>query len=81
MVSLKHHFTKLRKVRVLDESFPIYLDATSEDKYRLAAGDLETNDEGLIQNSNVPVRYRQELVQVKTETLIILLSHRFKLFL
>ena len=59
-------FYKVKEGKVLDESFPIYLDATSEDKYRLAAGDLETNDEGLIQNSNVPVRYRKELVQVKT---------------
>ena len=37
----------------------------SEDKYRLAAGDLEINDEMVIQNSNVPVRYRKELVSVK----------------
>ncbi len=57
-------FYKVKDGKVLQNSFPIYLDATTEDKYRLAAGDLEIGENGLIQSQSVPVRYRQELVQV-----------------
>jgi DNA-directed RNA polymerase subunit beta len=57
-------FYKVEKGRVLHNSYPIYLDATAEDKYRLAAGDLEVGEDGFIQNQNIPVRYRQELVSV-----------------
>ena len=56
-------FYKVEAGKVLQNSFPIYLDATAEDKYRLAAGDLEVNTDGVIQNPIVPVRYRQELVR------------------
>ena len=57
-------FYKVKDGKVLQNSFPIYLDATTEDKYRLAAGDLEIGENGLIQSQSVPVRYRQELIQV-----------------
>ena len=57
-------FYKVEEGKVLQDSFPIYLDATTEGKYRLAAGDLEVGSNGLIQNQDVPVRYRQELVRV-----------------
>ncbi len=57
-------FYKVEKGKVLKESFPLYLDATFEDQYRLAAGDLEINSEGQIKDSIVPVRYSQELVRV-----------------
>ena len=35
-----------------------------EDKYRLAAGDLEIGPDSVIKNHNVPVRYRQDFVNV-----------------
>ena len=57
-------FYKVEDGKVLRDSFPIYLDATTEGKYRLAAGDLEVGSNGLIQSQDVPVRYRQELVRV-----------------
>jgi DNA-directed RNA polymerase subunit beta len=57
-------FYQVKDGKVLQNSFPIYLDATSEDKYRLAAGDLEITETGLIKNQIVPVRYRQEIVRV-----------------
>jgi DNA-directed RNA polymerase subunit beta len=57
-------FYKVEKGKVFQDSFPIYLDAASEDKYRLAEGDLEINQSGFIQNTIVPVRCRQELVRV-----------------
>ena len=43
--------------KVLQDSYPIYLDATAEDKYRLAAGDVEIGIDGIIQNKTIPVRY------------------------
>ncbi len=57
-------FYKVEKGRVLQDSYPVYLDATAEDKYCLASGDLSLSPDGFIQSHNVPVRYRQELVSV-----------------
>jgi len=57
-------FYKVAKGRVLKELFPVYLDATDEDKFRLAAGDLLTDDQGHIQDYKVPVRYKQELINI-----------------
>ena len=57
-------FYKVEKGKVLRSTFPIYLDATEEDKYRLAEGDLELNEDGFIQNQTVPVRYNKDLVSV-----------------
>ena len=48
----------------LNGNFPIYLDATTEDNYNLAAGDLELDQNGFIQDNMVPVRYRQNLVSL-----------------
>jgi DNA-directed RNA polymerase subunit beta len=59
-------FYKVEDGKVLQDSFPIYLDATVEDKYRLAAGDLEIGNAGLIKSQSVPVRYRQDLVSVSS---------------
>ncbi len=57
-------FYKVDKGKVLQNSYPVYLDATSEDKYRLAPGDVEIGSNGTIQNKTIPVRYRQDLVNV-----------------
>jgi DNA-directed RNA polymerase subunit beta len=57
-------FYKVEEGKVLQGSYPIYLDANAEDKCRLAAGDVEISPGGLIQNKTVPVRYGQELVSV-----------------
>ena len=57
-------FYKVENGKVLQDSYPIYLDATVEDKYRLAAGDVEIGENGAIQNKTIPVRYRQDLVSV-----------------
>ena len=60
-------FYKVKHGKVLQDTFPIYLDATAEDKYRLAAGDLEIREDGFIHNNMVPVRYRQGLFSVPSE--------------
>ena len=57
-------FYKVEKGKVLQNNFPIYLDATSEDNCSLAAGDLEITNEGFIKDRIVPVRYRQNLLNV-----------------
>ena len=57
-------FYKVEKGRVLETSYPIYLDATEEDHFHLAAADLEIGVDGVIQNNFVPVRYRQDLISV-----------------
>ena len=57
-------FYKVKDGKVLQNFYPIYLDATAEDKYRLAAGDVEICSNGIIQNRNIPVRYRQDLINV-----------------
>ena len=43
------------------------MDATNEDKFRLAAGDLLTNKDGYIHDSKVPVRHNQELINVSPQ--------------
>jgi len=57
-------FYKVEKGKVLQNSYPVYLDATAEDKYRLAAGDVEIDINGVIQDKTIPVRYRQDLVSI-----------------
>jgi DNA-directed RNA polymerase subunit beta len=58
-------FYRVKNGKVLQNSYPIYLDATSEDKYHLAAGDIEVDFVGNILNKNVPVRYRQDLINIR----------------
>jgi DNA-directed RNA polymerase subunit beta len=57
-------FYKVEKGKVLQNNFPIYVDATSEDNCSHAAGDLEITNEGFIKDRIVPVRYRQNLLNV-----------------
>ena len=57
-------FYKVEDGKVLQNSYPLYLDATAEDKYHLAAGDLKITPNGNIKSKVVPVRYRQDLVSV-----------------
>ena len=60
-------FYKVEQGRVLKSNFPIYLNAAEEDKFRLASGDLLINDKNYITGSQIPVRYRQELITVGPE--------------
>jgi len=59
-------FYKVYKGKILKDTFPIYLDATQEDGYNLAAGDLAIDQNGFIQESIVPVRYNRNLVNVSS---------------
>ena len=60
-------FYKVEDGKVLQNSYPIYLDATTEDKYHLAAGDVEIDLNGFIKDKTIPVRYRQDLVSIPSK--------------
>ena len=60
-------FYKVEQGRVIKANFPVYLNATEEDKFRLAAGDLLITSTNHIVGSRIPVRYRQELITVGPE--------------
>ena len=60
-------FYQVEQGRVIKANFPIYLNATEEDKFRLAAGDLLITSKNHIIDSRIPVRYRQELITVGPE--------------
>jgi DNA-directed RNA polymerase subunit beta len=59
-------FYKVENGRVLNKTFPSYLDAVMEDNYNLAAGDLEISENGFITNTNVAVRSCQNLITVSS---------------
>lgn len=52
---------------VCNNSFPTYLDALTEDKFRLAAGDIKIDAYGKILSKFVPVRYQRELITVNSK--------------
>jgi DNA-directed RNA polymerase subunit beta len=58
-------FYKVKHGQVLKKKFPIYLNATEEDQFHLAAGDLFLTPNNYIKGSRIPVRYRQELIIVE----------------
>jgi len=60
-------FYKVEQGRVIKSDFPIYLNATEEDKFRLASGDLLLTSTNHISSARIPVRYRQELITVPAE--------------
>jgi DNA-directed RNA polymerase subunit beta len=60
-------FYKVEQGRVIKRNFPIYLSATEEDKYRLAAGDVLITKDNVIQGNKIPVRYRQDLITATPE--------------
>ena len=57
-------FYKVEKGKVRKNAYPVFLDATTEDKYNLASGDVEIDKNGFIRNKIIPVRYRQEFISV-----------------
>jgi DNA-directed RNA polymerase subunit beta len=58
-------FYRVEKGKVLQNSYPVYLDALAEEKYYLAAGEIEIDRNGVIQDNIIPVRYRNELVSIR----------------
>nr|BDA98121.1 RNA polymerase beta subunit [Proteomonas sp. NIES-1005] len=60
-------FRKVTHGQVDMSSSPIYLTADQEDDHKIAAGDTRLNTHGYIEDSTLPVRYRQEFTVVKPE--------------
>jgi len=58
-------FYPVKNGQVFREGYPTYLTATEEQNKFLAAGDIALDDKGFIIDSIVPVRYAQELLNVK----------------
>jgi len=46
--------------RVLKDQAPLYMTADEEDDFRVAPGDVATEDDGTIIGDTIPVRYRQD---------------------
>ena len=57
-------FYKVKQGKVLKDLPPIYLDAIAEEQYKLAAGDVATDEHGVLKQPDVPVRYQQNIVTV-----------------
>jgi DNA-directed RNA polymerase subunit beta len=53
-------FYPVENGRVLKDRPPTYMTADEEDDFRVAPGDIPTDEEGYILGESVPVRYRQE---------------------
>ena len=58
-------FYKVEQGQVIKSNFPIYLNATAEDQFRLAAGDLLLDHNHMIVGARVPVRCQQEILTVE----------------
>ena len=61
-------FYKVKKGKVFKNLSPIYLEATSEDRFHLAAGDVELDKDGFIKSPIVPVRYQRNLITVSASS-------------
>ena len=64
---LETPFYRVTKGLVAKNSFPLYLDALTEDKFKLAAGDVKIDANNKIISKFVPVRYQRELITVNSE--------------
>jgi len=64
---LETPFYKVQNGIVYKNSFPIYLDALTEDRFRLAAGDVKIDTQNKILSKFVPVRYQRELITINSE--------------
>ncbi|MGF1536801.1 MAG: DNA-directed RNA polymerase subunit beta [Elainellaceae cyanobacterium] len=53
-------YYRVEEGRVLKDREPIYMTADEEDDFRVAPGDVATEDDGTIINDVIPVRYRQD---------------------
>ncbi|NJO40109.1 MAG: DNA-directed RNA polymerase subunit beta [Cyanobacteria bacterium CRU_2_1] len=68
-------FSRVENGRVLREQAPVYMTADEEDDFRVAPGDIPTDENGYILGEQVPVRYRQEFTNTfSTEVDFVLVS-------
>ncbi|WP_013325242.1 DNA-directed RNA polymerase subunit beta [Gloeothece verrucosa] len=60
-------YYRVENGRVRRELAPVYLTADEEDDFRVAPGDVATDEAGVIVGESVPVRYRQEFSTTEPE--------------
>jgi DNA-directed RNA polymerase subunit beta len=61
---LETPFWRVINGKVLKTGHPIYLTADIEDFYRIAPADISTNKENYLIKNLIPVRYKQEIINV-----------------
>jgi DNA-directed RNA polymerase subunit beta len=62
-------FYKVENGKVVSNGNPVYLTADQEDNFRIAPGDIAVDENNLISTKIVPVRYRQEFIITKPESI------------
>ena len=60
-------FYQVKNSQVLKTEDVVYLTADQEDKFHVATGDIPIDANGLLENSNVPVRYGQDFISVPSD--------------
>nr|QCI05383.1 RNA polymerase b-subunit [Crouania attenuata] len=55
-------YYKVSQGKILYEESPVYLTADVEDTFRIAAADIKINSTNFIEDTNIPVRYRQDFI-------------------
>lgn len=61
---LETPFWRVLNGKVIKTGYPIYLTAEIEDFYKIAPADLATNDENYLLKNLIPVRYKQDFINV-----------------
>ena len=61
---LETPFWRVRNGKVIKTGQPIYLTADIEDFYKIAPADLATNNENYLLKNLIPVRYKQDFINV-----------------
>jgi DNA-directed RNA polymerase subunit beta len=61
---LETPFYKVKKGKVLYDSYPVYLDANAEEKYSIANGDVKLDSNSHIKTKRISVRYQKDLINI-----------------
>ncbi len=61
---LETPFWRVINGKVIQTGIPIYLTADTEDLYKIAPADIATNEENYLIKSVIPVRYKQDFINV-----------------
>ena len=61
---LETPFWRVINGKVIKTGNPIYLTADIEDSYKIAPADLSTNDQNYLKKNIIPVRYKQDFINV-----------------
>jgi DNA-directed RNA polymerase subunit beta len=57
-------FWKVKNGRIIKNNLPIYLTADAEDRFKIAPADLSTDENCLIKDKSVTIRYNQDFISI-----------------